>query len=195
MTRLSYLGCIALLLLAACGPSTPGAEEPGGDPFDPHNLYPLADGHVWSYNVDTGTGEPTLAITKVISHVGARVEVTSGGDPVVYEIRDEGIFRPGSGTWLLRAPVREGSEWPSSGGMTARVTSTQATVETPGGTFEGCVRVEESGGEGDRYVQTVYCPGIGPVYLESRMTLTTSEMPVRVIANMLGYNLGGAEDL
>lgn len=179
-----------LLSLAACGPSTPDAEEPGGDPFDPHRLYPLAEGHVWSYNVDTGTGEPTLAITRVISHVGTRIEVSSGGDPVVYEIRDEGIFRPGTATWLLRAPVREGAEWPSSGGMVARVTSTQATVETPAGSFEGCVRVEESGGEGDRYVQTVYCPGIGPVYLESRMTLTTSEMPVRVIAQMLGYNLG-----
>jgi len=130
----------------------------------------------------------------VIAHIGSRIEVTSGGDPVVYELRDDGIFRPGSGTWLLKAPVREGAEWPSSGGMVARVTSTQATVETPNEAFSGCVRVEETGGEGDRYVQTVYCPGIGPVYLESRMTLTTSEVPVRVIARMLGYNLGGGDD-
>lgn len=181
------------LLAVACGPSTPEAAEPEADRFHPHNLYPLAEGNVWSYNVDTGTGENTLAITRVISRVEDRVEVTSGGDPVVYQIRDEGIFRPGSDTWLLKAPVREGAEWPSSQGMTARVTSTQATVETPAGSFEGCVRVEEAGGDAERFVQTVYCPGIGPVFLESRMQLATSPTPVRVIGRMLGHDVSGGE--
>ncbi len=186
----TLLALIALLFVA-CGPATPDADEPAGDPFDPHLLYPLAEGNVWSYNVDTGDEQPTLAITRVIARVDDRVEVTSGGDPVVYELRAEGIWRPGTETWLLRAPVREGSEWASPQGMTARVTSTQATVETPAGSFEGCVRVEESGGEDERYVQTVYCPEIGPVYLESRMQLTTTPAPIRVIARMLGYDLAG----
>lgn len=187
MTR--TLAAIALAV-AACGPATPEAEEPGGDPLAPNRLYPLSEGHVWSYDIDTGPGDPTLAITRVIAVVDRRVEVSSGGDPVVYELRDDGIFQPATGTWLLKAPIREGAEWPAGGGRTARVTSTSETIEVPAGRFDGCVRVEEGGGDSGKLVTTVYCPDVGPVYLEVQQQLVTTEAPVRAVSRMLGYNLG-----
>lgn len=180
-----------VLLFAACGPATPEAEEPAGDPLAPRRLYPLAEGYVWSYDIDTGPGEPTLAITRVTAVIDARVEVSSGGDPIVYELRDEGIFQPATDTWLLKAPVREGAEWSAAGGRIARVTSTSETIEVPAGRFDGCVRVEEGGGDAGKLVTTVYCPDVGPVYLEVQQQLVTTEAPVRAVSRMLGYNLGG----
>ncbi|MEM9190456.1 MAG: hypothetical protein AAGF12_14820 [Myxococcota bacterium] len=177
--------------LMGCG----GAQEAsrGLDPerFAPHNLYPLQEGNVWSYNVDTGSELPALAITRVIATIGSRIEVSSGGDPIVYEKRGEGIYRPASDTWLLQSPIQEGAEWPSTGGRTARVTSVTASVETPAGEFTDCVRVEEGGGDDGKSINTVYCPGVGPVFLETQMQLTMTERPARVIARLLGWNLAG----
>src|SRR5690606_31390533 len=56
---------MALSATAGCG----GADVDGGQTEEerlaPLNLYPLREGHVWSYNVDTGTDLPTLTITRV----------------------------------------------------------------------------------------------------------------------------------
>jgi len=180
------------LCTVACGGSGPGAAEPNEDPFDPLVLYPLALGNVWSYNIDTGTDMATLAITRVIAVVGRRIEVSSGGDPAVYDLRPEGIYQPGTETWLLRRPIRAGAEWPSTGGRTARVASVSAAVETPAGAFTGCVRIEESGGETGQTIRTVYCPNVGPVLVESVTQLELARTPVRVIGRLLGFQL--AED-
>ena len=194
LSRPAKLGPLFLLGLAlgasACGPA-PEPEAPEGDPLAPKNLYPLAEGNVWSYNVDTGQDLPTLAQTRVVSAQGNRYEVSSNrSDPVVYELREQGIFRPANGTWLLKAPIRVGAEWPSSAGMTARVESTGVSVETPAGSFDGCVQVVETGGEAGRSVATVYCPEIGPVLVESKLRTQVSRMEAKVTARLLGYVFG-----
>ena len=158
--------------------------------MQPRNLYPLGPGYAWSYDVDTGTGVPTLAITRVVEATGARFEVTSGTDVIVYEVRDDGIFRPGNSTFLLKAPIRVGAEWPSTSGRISRVTSVTANVETTEGRFRGCVEVRETGGEAGREVRTVYCPNVGPVYVEAIQQLSLSSEPVRVIARLRGHQLG-----
>jgi hypothetical protein len=187
--RAALLLCLSIAMSAAagCGGADVERGQTEEERLAPLNLYPLREGHVWSYNVDTGTDLPTLTITRVVAHIGSRVEVSSGGDAVVYELRPDGIFRPMSETWLLKAPVREGATWPSAQGMVARVASTTESVETPSGSYTDCVRVEEQGGEADRLVNTVYCPGIGPVLVASRMQLTLTEEPVEVTARLLGY--------
>jgi hypothetical protein len=194
MNRLAWIALVFGFVVGCGGATTdPGISD--AERLDPRNLYPLDDGHVWSYDVDTGTEHRTLAITRVISHIGNRFELSSGGDAVLYEMRPEGIWRPGSETWLLEAPVREGREWDSPHGMTAKVSSTDADIETPAGNFHDCVRIDETGGEEGREVTTVYCSGIGPVFLESRMQLTLSEEPVRVVARLLGYSFDPSVDL
>lgn len=190
MTRTARIILAAVLpMLAACGgaPTTAGKKH---DPLAPSTLYPLVSGAAWSYDVDTGEELPTLAITKVTNVVGPRVEVSSGSEPVAYEVRDEGIWKPTSETWLLHAPIRVGASWPSSGGMTATVTSTTETVDVPAGHFTACVRVEERGGDRGQVVTTVYCPEVGPVALDSQMNLTTAEGGAHVSARLRGYVIG-----
>jgi hypothetical protein len=176
-------------LLVACSGANTGGATPEGDPLDPKNLFPLGEGYVWNYDVEYGDELPVLGTRTVDRIMGARVELIVGAEREVYELRDEGIYHPATSTWLLKAPIREGAEWPCQGGRLARVTSTSATVEVPAGRFEHCVRVEETGGEANKYVQTVYCPHVGPVFVETRMELTLAEAPASVIGRLRGCNL------
>lgn len=183
---------LAILLVCGCGPSGPGPDHAETDRLAPHRLYPLSAGNVWSYDVDLGLeGEPpALAITRVQSVEGSRITVSSGPDQnewVEYELRPEGIFRVASGNWLLRAPIERGAEWPSGSGRTARVTSVTESVETPAGDFTGCVKVEETGDEAGRDIMTVYCPDVGPVFVQSGMRSRLSGMTARVVARLRGY--------
>ena len=184
-------GAVALLSLAlcACGPGA-GAETPAIDALSPHVLYPLAEGNVWSYDVDTGTGISTLAITRVVSRSGDRFEVSNNGsEPVVYEHREGGIFRPGQDAWLLPAPIEPYAEWPSAAGMSARVVNVDERVTTEAGSFEGCVKVVESGGADGRSIETIYCPGVGPVVVRSELVAELSGMTVVVEARLRGHML------
>jgi len=176
---------LVVFLFSACGGAGGQVRAEEIDRLAPEVLYPLHEGNVWSYNVDTGTDMPTLAITRVVRRDGTRVEVSSGSDPVIYELRDGGIFKSGTGTWLLRAPIAQGEAWPSAQGMTATVVSIEEAVEVRAGQFEGCVVVEEAGD--DRHIRTTYCPEVGPVVVDSHVQLGTREAHVR--AELLGSSL------
>lgn len=185
---------LSLLALAGCGGAQSGSGAGGPDRLAPTNLYPLAEGNVWSYNVVGAEGDvPTLEVRRVVSVQGPRVRVQSwGGEEVRFETRPQGIYRPGYDVWLLKAPIRVGAEWPSASGRTARVVSVDEAIEVPAGRFEGCVRVEERGGEAALAMATVYCPGVGPVYVESGMQAKLTDMAARAVGKLLGYDTGGS---
>lgn len=178
----------AVLLSSACGSTTPEPEVADEDRLAPRNLFPLGEGYVWNYDIDDGEMN-TLGTREVIRVMGDTVEVMVGQSSDTYELRPQGIYHPGTSTWVLKAPIREGAEWPAQGGRTARVESTTMDIEVPAGFFEGCVRIMETGGEQGKEVQTVYCPGVGPVFLETKMQLTLTEVPARVIGRLIGCNL------
>jgi hypothetical protein len=183
-----------VVLLAGCG----GARQAGTAELDrlaPTHLYPLAEGNVWSYNVRT-TGEelPTLHIQRVTAVRGTEVEIQAWSDRRErYEVRNGGIYRPGYGAWLLKAPVRIGAQWPSSSSRTAEVTSVDERIEVPAGVFEGCVRVEEDGGAAKVSSVTVYCPGVGPVRVESSLRADTTGQTIRTVGELLGYELATSD--
>lgn len=163
----------ALLVLAAlilstfalgCGPSRT-ARDLG--PRNARSLYPMADGYTWTYDIDTETEMNNLGITRVTNVVGDRVEITTDASETRnYELRVDGIYRTDRDIWLLRDPIAVGTEWPSSGGRTARITSVTETVDVFAGHYEDCVAVREEGGDGAQTIQTVYCQGVGPVIVE-----------------------------
>jgi hypothetical protein len=183
-----------LLTLAACQAACHrGAPASGPDDrLSIDRLYPLRAGSVWTYDVDTGQGPPTLAITRVTSASEGKAEVSSGGPPIVYERRADGLFRGDRRAYLLRLPVRPGTTWDAGDGATAEVIDIAKHVVTPAGEFNGCVEVRESGGETPRVVRTVFCPDVGPVELESSMALSVSGGGARVIARLRGYDFSGA---
>ncbi len=189
------LSLIALFVSAnaGCGAATPRSAGLDSDRLIPRNLYPMHDGYVWSYNVDTGTGMNTFAVSRVVSVEGSRVAISNGGEELLYELREEGIFRPQSGTWLLKAPIEVGATWETSGGLEARVVSVTEHVSVPAGEYDGCVEIVEEGGDSGRRIRTIYCAGVGPTVIESTQTLQLRDEPLAVRGQLMGL-VRGAED-
>ena len=184
-----------MLLLAACmachtGGATTGAS---GDRHAVDRLYPMRAGSVWTYDIDTGEGAPpTLAITRVTRSEGGQVDVSSGGPPIRYEQRSDGLYRADRRAYVLKQPVRKGATWDAGEGATAEVLAVDQRVSTPAGDFTGCVEVRESGGNTPKVVRTVFCPDVGPVELESSMGLAVSGRSARVVARLRGYDFAAA---
>ena len=186
------LSSLALAVLAGCRDSkTPTIQPPLA--LAPLDLYPLQPGNAWSYEVETGERSPTLAVSRVESLRGSIATVLTGQTQVKYEIRDEGVYVVSDSAWLFRTPFELGATWPARGGRTAQLVSTNANVQTPAGSFRGCLEVLETGGARGLEVRTVYCPFIGPVSVDSTMRSDVSERVLTVRARLRGYDTGTDE--
>jgi hypothetical protein len=157
----------------ACGGARAGVETNLRRPLTAAELHPLGEGYIWTYDIDTGTGVPTLGIRRVIRASPPRYVLQMDGERSehTYELREGGLYDAGENVWVLREPIVPGSEWPTRGGRTARVTAVDQAVDVPAGHFEGCVEVRETGSETGPDLRTVYCPEQGPVIIESHQAL------------------------
>ncbi|MFZ1865056.1 MAG: hypothetical protein WAU39_12595 [Polyangiales bacterium] len=182
-----HMGAAVLFLAAACAGHAPAPRA--DTPLDPSDLYPLSKGNAWSYDVDTGEASRTLGITRVESFDGRIAEVRIGRTVHRYEVTAEGIRIPSQDAWIVRAPLRDGASWPAPGGRTALLRSIHAHAETEAGIFTDCVEVLETGGELELEVTTVYCPGVGPVSVESTMRSKVSDRTMTVSARLRGYSV------
>ncbi len=177
-------GCVA-----ACGAATP---KPRSAPdLSPASLYPLGAGYAWSYDVDTGDGQSTLAVARVIRFQDGMAEVVTGADGVMhYVLRPDGIARAASG-YLLKAPVELGASWSSGEGTSARVTAMHEQLRSAAGSFSECVVVEEQNTGSGQHITTTYCPGVGPAQVVSEMQVRGQNL--RVTARLRGYTLEAPE--
>lgn len=185
---------LAVIITAAqgCG----GGQSAGGlsedERLDPAHLMPLAEGNVWTYDAyREGTEGVTLAAIRVVRAEGNHYQIAAmfADAEEDYEVRPEGIYLTDSGAWLLRSPIEVGAEWPTRGGRTARVASTEESASTPRGDFSGCVRIEERGGRLGAEVSTVYCADIGMVSTRSSLTAETTGRTLVEGGNLREYSL------
>ena len=176
--------------LLACGASRPATPAPERTTVE--RLYPMRMGSIWTYDVDTGQDTPILAITRVTANDGTQVEVSSGGDPIRYELKPDGLFRSDRAGYLLKPPFDKGATWDAGGGAKAEITATDRSMETMAGAFTGCIEVNETGGTNGKVVRTVYCPDVGPVEVESSMHMGLSGQTARVLAKLRGYDFSAA---
>lgn len=181
---------IGLLLWAGCHAG--GAKHAGDAKLTVERLYPLRAGSVWSYDVDTGEGPPTLAITRVTSAGSGFAEVSSGGAPIRYEVRSDGLYRTDRAAYTLKQPLAVGTRWDTGQGGSAEITSVGSHVSTVAGEFEGCLEVRESDPAAQKQVRTVFCPDVGPVEVESTIALQLSARGARVHATLRGYDFSAA---
>lgn len=187
MTSGLRVGAAALLLAAAaCAHQGPPAPKSALEAID---LFPLREGSAWAYDVDTGEASTTLGVTRVEAFDGRVAKVRTGRKVMVYEALDEGIRVPPGDEWLLRGPLELGATWPGRGGRSARLESMGLSIETQAGAFEGCVSVVETGGKLELEVRTVYCPGVGPVSVESTMRSKVNTRVLKVRAELRGYDV------
>lgn len=184
---------LALFSLTGC-PST-GTTTVQREPVSARNLYPMAAGYIWTYDIDTQTGMSSLGITRVREVQGNLVGIAAdGAEAHTYELREEGIYQPATETWLLRDPIAVGQSWPSTHGRTARIESVTETVDVTDGHYENCVLVVEEGGDAGLHLRTTYCQDVGPVIVESRQELITSMTGGLTVTGRLRAHQQGEED-
>ena len=191
LAQASWLGGLVLTLAGCHGVK---AEHAGGaDRLSAERLYPLRAGSIWTYDVETGDGgPPTLAITRVTANHDGRAEVSSGGAPISYQQRPDGLYRSDRDAYVLKLPLRVGASWDAGLGATTEVVSVDKQVTSVAGSFTGCVELRETGGETQKVVRTVFCPDVGPVELESSVSLQVSGSAARVLARLRGYDFSAA---
>ena len=178
--------CVAVGFLACASASK--STTPQRSNLTAVDYYPMVTGAAWSYDVDTGTGLSTLAVTRVVSREGNSAQVqTSNSPPVPYQFRSEGIFSSRDNVWLLHDPIAVGSSWAARGGRTATITELSETVQTAAGAFGPCVKVSEQGGEAQLEIDTTYCAGVGPVLVISAMRSELTDKRVSVVAKLRGF--------
>ncbi|MFO0685157.1 MAG: hypothetical protein U0234_24065 [Sandaracinus sp.] len=194
MRTLSPFALVSLALALAGCPST-GPTVVQREPVSARNLYPMAAGYIWTYDIDTQTGMSSLGITRVREVQGNLVSIAAdGAEAHTYELREEGIFQPATETWLLRDPIAVGQSWPSTHGRTARIESVTETVDVTDGHYENCVLVVEEGGDAGLHLRTTYCQDVGPVIVESRQELITSMTGGLTVTGRLRAHQQGEDD-
>jgi hypothetical protein len=170
-----------------------GAVQTARAPRDlsPVALYPLHEGSAWSYDVDAGDGQSVLATSRVLRVTEGVVEVQSGQGIQRYLLEPQGIKRVGGDAYLLRAPIAVGSSWQAGPSTRASVTAVDKAMKTPAGEFEACVVVAEQNSDSGQEIETTYCPGVGPVRVESRMQVRGQRL--KVTAVLRGFSLEAGE--
>ena len=166
-------GCVGLV---ACGAPqaapSPVAASTAGPESAVSRFFPLTDGTQWAYDAEEdGTGNKGIFVTRAKAMAGARFSLVTGQRSRIVEVRQDGITRIETGTYLLRAPLASGAEWPGDGGAVVRVAAVDRIVDVPAGKFVGCIdtveEVRAATGGLTRRVTTTYCPDVGIVSLHA----------------------------
>ena len=181
-----------LALLSGC--ATSGSNRAADDGrLTAARLFPMEVGHLWSYHIDTGTPLPALGILRVVSARDGVYEIRpDGGVPMRYRRTDEGIeLVDEPGAFVLHEPIEVGTRFRGRAGRSARIAETGIEIETAAGRFTGCVQVDELDPGDARDQSTIYCPGVGPVVVESSGVAAPGEARARVQALLLGYGAPG----
>jgi hypothetical protein len=96
---------------------------------------------------------------------------------------------------LLCAPVEPGRAWVSVTGVSDteryEVVATGERVETPAGTFSGCVRVRahmRAGAQAENVLELTYAPGVGPVRIET-FAIVDGKAQLQIRAELESYSL------
>jgi hypothetical protein len=197
LDRLSRaLRLAALVALAAGCARAPSPRQVAGATA-PADFFPLAVGNEWVY-VDTS---PSLSPDRRVAPRTVRIlERTADGyfrDNERGELRADRDCLHDRVRRLLCGPIAVGTGWASvvSVSSTERyeIAAVGETLETPAGTFRGCVRVRAHNRIDPRtqhVLEITYAPGVGPARIET-FAVVDGKVTPQVRAVLQAYRVGG----
>jgi hypothetical protein len=185
--RLLLPAAALVTLVAACagtGPR-PAATAPaaaGAAPGVPADFYPLAIGNEWTYRDESpGLRQPGASRT---------VRILSRTRDGYFKDTDRGELRADADCLhdrsrrLLCGPLAKGTTWTSVVSVSStekyEIAGVGEKVQTPAGTFEGCVRVRahnKATPTAEMVLEITYAPGIGPVRIETFVLVSGEAVP------------------
>jgi hypothetical protein len=180
----------ALLTALACGCAGSASSIPADAPRSAvpiERLFPILDGHVYSYAMsgDPGeSGEPagSVLIARVSRTGPSTGELRWGASSKRFEYRPDGVADTRSGAYILKSPLAIGASWRGDRGL-IRVTSIDASPVVPAGRFASCVEtVEERRGDSPIQITTIFCPDVGVVVLQASSGMGVDRAELRSYA-------------
>jgi hypothetical protein len=182
--RFVILGvCFAM----ACATTKSADQGPPAETVE--DFYPLVIGNAWAHSVVSHDTDESILVTSRIAKVDPDGFVlTFGANNVSYARKPEGIFKPQSGYFILKNPIKTGASWKmrdTEGEV--RIDMTAQTTTVTAGKFKNCIHVTEEI-PGSQKVEWVYAPGVGPI----RMRVYSLEIdpPLLLISSELkGYQV------
>ena len=159
---------LALLALrCASGGGTPGVIEPRKN-LTAADYYPMTSGWKWAYDLERD-GTTMLATYAVLERTGDGAVIQAGDERLAYAVTPDGIAQrgpDGMGDYVIKNPLRVGSEWPVQGGGAKIVAVDQEVNVESIGRLRGCVTVEVTRADPMRVTRTTFAPDVGPVAIE-----------------------------
>jgi len=154
-----------LTLFTAC--ATTGPIDRGPPAETAEDFYPIVVGNAWAHMVTShDTGESILVTSRIAKVDPDGFVLSSGANNVSYARKPEGLFKPQSGYFILKNPIKEGASWKMrdvEGEVRIEMVSKTATVTA--GKFKNCIQVVEEIPKSQKVVWT-YAPGVGPVEMQ-----------------------------
>jgi hypothetical protein len=153
------------MMMASCATTSSLDHGPPAETVE--DFYPIVEGNAWAHLVTShDTGEVVL-LTSRISKVDPDGFVLSAGpNNVSYARKPEGLFKPQSGYFILKNPIKQGASWKMRDiEGEVRIEQTGKTATVAAGRFKNCITVVEEIPKSQR-VEWVYAPGIGPIQMK-----------------------------
>jgi hypothetical protein len=203
LTRLGFVSVILLCLLATgCSgllqSKTPNKVPPSPTPGE---YFPFTENSYWEYE---GEGNEFASFTREVIFIKdnrAQIRENNGGtiSTSVFETTDEAVTRvffqgeayndvnlieqeANDNTIILKAPLAVSTKWGKPESGLREIIDVNASVDTPAGTFDGCIKVKITGDNSTLY--EYFKSGIGMVKREfvsgeDRVTSSLSKYEIK----------------
>jgi len=161
-------GCSSSPAIDPASPS-PAPTVAVSSGLEAERLFPLRDGYVYSYVVETAEGSGG-----VVNIRASRRDATSGvlqmptGPRAFVYAADGVVIGDTDGVYFLKWPLEVGRQWRGERGAMVSIVEVSSTVTVPAGTYQGCVKTtERRGGDRPLQIDTTVCPDVGIVVLQA----------------------------
>ena len=131
------------------------------------DFYPVALGNAWAHMVTShDTNEQVLVTSRIAKVDPDGFVLTTGAQNVAIARKPDGLFKPQSGYYILKDPIKPGATWKMrDADGTVSITALAQTTTVSAGKFRNCLHVTEEI-PGSQRAQIVYAPGVGPISMK-----------------------------